>query len=188
MVAGQARDEARHAMDRLRDRAGEQAQYQSRRAAESIRQWADDLSSMSDAAKPDSPVSGMMHQVADGGRRAADYLEQNGLAGVVEEIQSFARRRPGVFLAGALAAGFLAGRIAKATTGTGSGTAPTPSTPPPTTPTFAPAAPAQPVAQPSPQASTTQPAESQTPSVLSGERLSGGVPTSAPRTWDGDNR
>ncbi|MBG0826372.1 hypothetical protein HS041_01060 [Planomonospora sp. ID67723] len=183
MVAGQAKDEARHAVNQLRERAGEQARYQSRRAAESIRQWADDLASMGEAAKPDSPVSGMAHQVAEGGRRAADYLEQHGLAGVLEEVQNFARRRPGVFLAGALAAGFLAGRMAKATTGTesgaASGTTTTPSTPSPATAPYTPATPAQPV---------TQQGESQTQPVFSGERLSGGIPTSAPRTWDGDNR
>ncbi|GAA3076206.1 hypothetical protein [Streptosporangium carneum] len=116
-VAAEAREQARQAVGQLRERAGEQAREQSRRAAQGIRQWADELNSMSEAAKPDSPVNGVVQQVANRGHQAADYLERHGLAGVVQEVQTFARRRPGVFLAAAAAAGFLAGRIAKATTG-----------------------------------------------------------------------
>src|SRR5690606_2181551 len=117
VVAGEAREQTRHAVEEIRERARVQAQHQSERAAHGIRQWADELSAMNDGAKPDSQVAGVVRQVADGGRRAADYLEQHGFAGVVSDVQDFARRRPAVFLAGALAAGFLVGRIAKATTG-----------------------------------------------------------------------
>ncbi|WP_433236457.1 hypothetical protein ACQPYK_27120 [Streptosporangium sp. CA-135522] len=121
VVAGQAKDQARRVAGRLRERAGEQAQQQSRRAAQGIRQWADELASMGESSKPDSPMSEAVQQIADTGRRAADYLEQRGLSGIVEEVQSFARRRPGVFLAGAAAAGFLMGRLAKATASGGQG-------------------------------------------------------------------
>jgi hypothetical protein len=69
---------------------------------------------MSDNAKPDSPMYGAVQQVATTGRRAADYLEERGVSGALDDLQRFARRRPGLFLAGALAAGFLAGRAAKA--------------------------------------------------------------------------
>lgn len=127
-VAGEARLQTRRAVGQLRERVGEQTEQQSRRAAQGIRQWADELASMSETAKPDSPVSGVVQQVADTGRRAADYLEQHGLSGVTEEVQNFARRRPGVFLAGAVAAGFLVGRMAKATTGAGQ--TPSTTTPP----------------------------------------------------------
>lgn len=116
-VAGEARDQTRRAVEQIRERARAQAQQQSERAAQGIRQWADDLAALQESAKPDSPVTGVVRQVADGGRRAADYLEQNGFAGVLGEVQDFARRRPGMFLAGALAAGFLVGRIAKAAGG-----------------------------------------------------------------------
>jgi hypothetical protein len=124
-VAGETKEQARQMVGQLRDRAGEQVQHQSHRAAQGIRQWADDLASMSEGGKPDSPVSGVVQQVADGGRRVADYLEQHGLSGAVDEVQSFARRRPGAFLAGAAAMGFLIGRIAKASGGSASSTAST---------------------------------------------------------------
>lgn len=124
VVAGEARQQARQVVDQLRNRVGDQAQHQSRRAAQGIRQWADDLASMSEIAKPDSPVSGVVQQVADQGRRAADYLDQHGLTGVAQEVQSFARRRPGAFLVGAAAAGFLIGRIAKVSGNSGSAGSP----------------------------------------------------------------
>ncbi|MEU9834599.1 hypothetical protein AB0D67_23975 [Streptosporangium sp. NPDC048047] len=114
-VAHETRYQAQNVVGQLRDRVGEQSRHQSRRAAQGIRQWADDLGAMTEAAKPDSPVTNAVHQVAGTGRRAADYLEQEGLAGVVRDVQSFARRRPGAFLMGAVAAGFLVGRMAKAT-------------------------------------------------------------------------
>jgi hypothetical protein len=177
-VAGEAKQQARQVVDQLRSRVGDQAQHQSQRAAQGIRQWAEDLASMSEGAKPDSPVSGVVQQVADGGRRAADYLDQHGLTGVVQEVQSFARRRPGAFLAGAAAAGFLIGRIAKASGGatstsspeTGGGGSYTPgaSAPDPAAtapvPTQSPVSvPAQPLTQPSAEPYRTRPITPQEP-------------------------
>ncbi|MGC5015168.1 hypothetical protein ACLQ2R_30770 [Streptosporangium sp. DT93] len=142
-VAGEARQQARQVVHQLKGRVGDQAHQQSQRAAQGIRQWADDLAAMGEGAKPDSPVSGVVQQVADQGRRAADYLDQHGLAGAVEDVQTFARRRPGAFLLGAVAAGFLIGRVAKASGGatsggpstTGSGAQPGTSYTPPAYPT-----------------------------------------------------
>ncbi|MGA5758702.1 hypothetical protein [Nonomuraea bangladeshensis] len=113
-VADEARHQARRAVNELRNRVREQSDHQSQRAAQSLRQWSEDLSSLQEHAKPDSPVTGVVRQIAGQGHRAADYLDRNGLAGMVNDVQSFARRRPGAFLAGALAAGFLVGRIMKA--------------------------------------------------------------------------
>ncbi|MFG1614748.1 hypothetical protein ACGFI3_18440 [Nonomuraea wenchangensis] len=113
-VADEARHQARRAVNELRNRVREQSDHQSQRAAQSLRQWSEDLSSLQEHAKPDSPVNGVVRQIAGQGHRAADYLDRNGLTGVVNDVQSFARRRPGTFLAGALAAGFLVGRIMKA--------------------------------------------------------------------------
>jgi len=112
-VGGELRAQAEQAVDHLRGRVRDEAESQSRRAARSIRNWADDLATMTESGKPDSPVQGVMYQVAGGGRRAADYLEERGLGGAADDLQRFARRRPGLFLAGALAAGFVVGRIVK---------------------------------------------------------------------------
>ncbi|WP_460528354.1 hypothetical protein [Flindersiella endophytica] len=57
----------------------------------------------------------VVQQVADGGRQAADWLDHRGFDGLLTEVRSFARRRPGTFLLGATVAGFMIGRLAKAT-------------------------------------------------------------------------
>jgi len=63
--------------------------------------------------RADGPAAAVVSRMADGGRQLADYLDRNGAEGMLREAQDFARRRPGVFLATALAAGFLVGRLGK---------------------------------------------------------------------------
>lgn len=116
-VTGAAAAQARRMTDEVRHRVSGEAQSQAHRAAQALRQWSDDLASMAESGKPDSPVHGMVARAADGGRRAAGYLDEQGFGGAIEELQRFARRRPGVFLAGAALAGFAVGRIAKAAVG-----------------------------------------------------------------------
>jgi hypothetical protein len=55
----------------------------------------------------------VVSRIADSGRQFADYLDHHGPEGVLREVQDFARRRPGAFLASALAAGFVVGRLGK---------------------------------------------------------------------------
>jgi hypothetical protein len=116
-VKGEAVAQARRMSDEVRNRVGDEAQSQARRAAQALRQWSDDLASMAEGSKPDSPARAIVTRAADGGRRAAGYLDERGFDGAIEELQRFARRRPGVFLAGAALAGLAVGRIAKAVVG-----------------------------------------------------------------------
>jgi hypothetical protein len=74
--------------------------------------------------------------------RLAGRLDERGLDGMVDELQAFARRRPGVFLAAAATAGFVAGRLfrsgmAESESGSSGGTraVPTSSTGPISAPT-----------------------------------------------------
>ncbi|WP_055574455.1 hypothetical protein, partial [Streptomyces prasinopilosus] len=113
-VASEARQQAGTAVHDLRGRAMEEAEEQARRAAGALRGWASDLSDLADHARNDSPARGFAAQAADRGHRAADYLEEQGVEGLVSDLQSFARRRPGAFLGGALLAGLAVGRLAKA--------------------------------------------------------------------------
>jgi hypothetical protein len=63
--------------------------------------------------RQDSPATQVVSRVADGGRQLAGYLETMGPEGVLREVEDFARRRPGAFLATALAAGFVVARLGK---------------------------------------------------------------------------
>jgi hypothetical protein len=57
----------------------------------------------------------VVSRVADGGRQMADHLAKHGPDGVLAEVQDFARRRPGAFLAVAVTSGFVVGRLARGT-------------------------------------------------------------------------
>lgn len=115
-VAGEARAQAGGAIRDLRQRAVEESQGQVDRLAGTVRQWADDLAGMAENASGDSPARNLAAQAADQGHRAADYLDKSGVEGMVGDLQNFARRRPGAFLGGAVLAGLVVGRLAKAGT------------------------------------------------------------------------
>lgn len=111
-VAGEAKTQARNVAGEVKDRLGQQARTQNDRLVGSIRQTADQLDEMR-GDRGDSPAAAVVSRVADGGRQLADYLDRHGPEGVLQEVQDFARRRPGAFLATALAAGFVVGRLGK---------------------------------------------------------------------------
>ncbi|MBB6081880.1 hypothetical protein [Streptomyces paradoxus] len=92
----------------------EEVEGQTRRAAGTVRRWADELAELARNGPDDSPTRSLVSQVADGGNQAADYLDDHGVQGMAEDLKGFARRRPGAFLAGAALAGFAVGRMGKA--------------------------------------------------------------------------
>ncbi|WP_317440690.1 hypothetical protein [Streptomyces collinus] len=112
-VAGEVRQQAGTVIDELRTRAVQEAEGQTQRATEVLRQWSDDIAGLADNAPGDSPARSLASQVAHGGHRAADYLEKQGVDGALSDLRGFARRRPGAFLGGALLAGLVVGRVAR---------------------------------------------------------------------------
>ncbi|MET9505524.1 hypothetical protein ACFYO5_22030 [Streptomyces sp. NPDC006259] len=113
-VVGEARQQAGTVIEELRHRAMNEAEGQTKRAADTLRQWASDLSGLAENAQSDSPARSLAAQAADKGHRAADYLDKQGVDGLVSDLQGFARRRPGAFLGGAVLAGLAVGRLARA--------------------------------------------------------------------------
>ncbi|WP_299531792.1 hypothetical protein [uncultured Streptomyces sp.] len=112
-VAGEAAAKARDVTAELRGQVEEQARTQTQRLARSVRQLADDMADMGENGRDGSPAAHTVRQVADRGRGVATRLEERGPQGLVSDLQDFARRRPGVFLAGAALAGFATARLAK---------------------------------------------------------------------------
>ncbi|HEX6445927.1 MAG TPA: hypothetical protein VF053_12620 [Streptosporangiales bacterium] len=111
-IAEEARDRARDVGGTIRDRMSDEADSLARRAVQSVRTWSDELESMAEGQS--SSTGRIVGQVAARGRSAADYVDDHGVHGLVDQVQSFARRRPGLFLMGAAAAGFAVARLAKA--------------------------------------------------------------------------
>lgn len=113
-VAGEARDQARMLLDQTRDQLTEQGSVQQQRAAGGLRSLADELSGMtSGAAAQQGIATDLARQASDRARAAADWLEGREPAEILGEVRRFARRRPGTFLLGAAAAGFLGGRLTR---------------------------------------------------------------------------
>jgi hypothetical protein len=111
-VASEAKSQVRNVASDVRDKVSSGARSQNDKLVGSIRQTADQLDEMR-GERQDGPAAAVVSRVAEGGRQFADYLDRNGPEGVLEEVQEFARRRPGTFLATALVAGFVVGRLGK---------------------------------------------------------------------------
>jgi hypothetical protein len=111
-VGSEAKTQVRNVASDVRDRVSDRARSQNDKLVTGIRQAADQLEEMR-GDRQDSPAATVVSRIADGGRQLADYLDRNGPDGVLREVQDFARRRPGAFLATALAAGFVVGRLGK---------------------------------------------------------------------------
>jgi hypothetical protein len=111
-VADEASTQARNVAGDVRAKVSHQARTQNDRLVDGIRGMADELDRMR-ADRQDSPAAAVVSRVASGGRQVADYLADRGPEGVLDEVQDFARRRPGAFLATALVAGFVVGRLGK---------------------------------------------------------------------------
>jgi ElaB/YqjD/DUF883 family membrane-anchored ribosome-binding protein len=118
-VVGEVKTQARNLAGDAKNRVRDEARGQNDRLAKTIKQFADELDDMV-RDRDDSPARGVVTQVSQGGRRVADYLAEHGPDGVLREVQDFARRRPGTFLAVAAAAGFVVGRLGKGVLGAAS--------------------------------------------------------------------
>jgi len=122
-VAGEASARARDVAGELRDQLQDQARAQTRRLAQNVRRLADELGDMGESGKEGSPATNAVKQMSDRGRSLAARLEDRGPQGLVSDLQDFARRRPGVFLAGAALAGFATARLGKGVKSASTGTA-----------------------------------------------------------------
>jgi len=119
-AAEQAKTVAQEATAQARDLAGEarsQVQQQARngqqKATDGIRALSAELREMAGSGAQQGTVSEVARQVADRADRLADWLGEREPGDLLEEVGSFARRRPGVFVAGAALAGVVVGRLTR---------------------------------------------------------------------------
>ena len=116
-VASEAKDQALNLLGQARSQVNEQAGAQQQRAAGSLRSLATDLEVMTNGTTPSGGVtSDVVRQVSQQVQNAADWLESKSADEILNDVRTYARRNPGMFLLVAGGAGLLAGRITRATT------------------------------------------------------------------------
>jgi hypothetical protein len=180
-VAGEAVAQARNLVEEAKtqvvDQLGEQSRTQRDRLVGTLQTLSDQLEQMaSSESTPSGLATDLVREVADRARGLSSTLDGREPQDLLEDVRRFARRRPGTFLLGALAAGVVAGRMARAakqgTSDSGSTTAMTRGTMPavPAAPTMPP--PPAPVGEsvvaPAHGAPTTAPTTSTDPGSPSG--------------------
>jgi hypothetical protein len=125
-VAVEAKDQVQDLVHRTRDELMDQAESRGQQAASGLRTLSDQLSALGDGRSEDAGrLPEYLEQARTRASSLADRLEQGGPQGVLDDVTAFARRRPGLYLVGAIGAGFAAGRLIRsgaASAGAGSGT------------------------------------------------------------------
>jgi hypothetical protein len=124
-AARQGRDLARQAQGELAAQAGEQQ----KRLAGSLHALGNELAGMASQSQDPGVATDLVHQAAGTTRKVASWLEEREPGQLLEDVKTFARQRPGLFIALAAGAGLAAGRLTRGLTSSGNDGAPSPTQP-----------------------------------------------------------
>jgi uncharacterized protein YjbJ (UPF0337 family) len=112
-VASEAATEAKNVLADARKQLRSQAEEQSAKVAAVAGDIAAQLRRMA-AAGESGPAKDIVTGVADQAQQMSQRLGDGGLDRTLEDARRLARNRPGLFLAGAAVAGFVAARVVRA--------------------------------------------------------------------------
>jgi hypothetical protein len=111
-VASEARSQARDLLQQTGTQVEEQSKVQRDRLVDTLRSFGEDLEKM--ASSSDNGLAGeLARSVADRARSLSSHLDGREPRDLLDDVRGFARRKPGTFLLGALAAGVVAGRLTR---------------------------------------------------------------------------
>lgn len=108
-VASEAANEAKDVLSDARQQLRRQAEEQSAKVAALVGDIGSQLRSM--AAAGDGPAKDIVASVADQAQQMSQRLREGGLDRTLGDARRLARNQPGLFLAGAALAGFVAARV-----------------------------------------------------------------------------
>jgi len=113
-VKGELAGQARELFAETRDQFQEQADIQTDRLAAALFQVGTQAVALA-GGRPDEagPLAQYAEQAAEWLDMCAAEIEERGLEGIAADVTDFARRRPGVFLAGAALVGLGVGRLVR---------------------------------------------------------------------------
>jgi hypothetical protein len=113
-VLDEGRTQARHLTREVGNQVTEQTSAQKDKAANGLRTLSGELRGMVDGQGAPSGIAGdLVQQASAKAGELAEWLEQRDPGTLLEEVRGLARRKPGTFLVGALAAGVVAGRLTR---------------------------------------------------------------------------
>lgn len=108
-VTSEAKGQAKNLFSEATTQVDQQSRMQKDRLAETLRSFSDDLDAM--AGDRSGLAADLTQQVAQRARGLSTHLGSKDPQGLLQDVRGFARRKPGLFLLGSLAAGVAAGRL-----------------------------------------------------------------------------
>jgi hypothetical protein len=113
-VVEESRQQAKSLLDDARSQVDEQSRQQRDRLVTTLRAFGDNLEKMANGEQAGGGMAqDVARQVADRARELSSRMDGREPTELLGEVRSFARRKPGTFLLGALAAGVVAGRLTR---------------------------------------------------------------------------
>jgi hypothetical protein len=112
-VASEAKSEAKDLLHQAKQGVGSQAGAQQQKAADGVRTISSQLQAMADAPEQQGVASDLVRQAADRTAAVASWIEGKDPGTLLNDVQSFARRKPGTFLLISAGAGLLVGRLVR---------------------------------------------------------------------------
>jgi vacuolar-type H+-ATPase subunit H len=113
-VAREAKTQVKDLYSQTQRELKEQAAVQQQRVADGLRSVGDELASMADKSETPGVAADLVSQVSARLSGAATWIGDRDPGSLLSEVKSYARRKPGVFIAVAALAGLAAGRLTRA--------------------------------------------------------------------------
>lgn len=110
-VVHEASERARGLIGRTRIELKAQAETQQQRLAGGLRSLGDEMGQMADGSQEPGYATTLIRHAGDATTQAAQWFEDREPDTIWREVEDFARRRPGMFIAMAAGAGLLVGRF-----------------------------------------------------------------------------
>lgn len=112
-VAAEARAQAQNVLSEAMTQIQDQSRTQRDRLVDTLRTFGDDLEQMASQGGRSGMATDLARQVAGRTRDLSTRLDGREPSDLLEDVRDFARRKPGMFLLGAIAAGVVAGRATR---------------------------------------------------------------------------
>ncbi|QZQ55847.1 hypothetical protein KZI27_02995 [Curtobacterium sp. TC1] len=113
-VASEATDHAKQLYGQASENLKQQAGEQQERAAGGLRSLGEQLGRMAENDEDQGVAAKVVRDLSGRATSAAGFLENRDPGSLLDEVKTFAAKRPGTFIAIAAGAGILAGRLTKA--------------------------------------------------------------------------